>query len=228
MDHTEAVNGGFVEQYLLGELNPAQRDTFEEHFFDCPICAEDVRTGAVFVDNARDVLRSEETAHTSRVSAPPVFAGQSHFARFGLPFQSAAFGAVALLALLGYQNVVTIPHLKSGSSGVRTPEVLPLVSLVGLGSRAASQAKVAPAGKDFEMELEIPGGPNFTGYTIEVRGDGGQVKFSLPVTPEQAKDSVRLAIPGAELTPGKYEIVVSGNKSGLAGSKLAQYALTVQ
>jgi hypothetical protein len=218
MDHTEAVKGGFVEQYLLGDLKPAQRDQFEEHFFDCPICAEDVRTGAVFVDNARSVLRSEEATQPAR----------GYFSSFGVPFQSAAFGAVAMLAILSYQNIVTIPHLKAGSAGVRIPEVLPAVSLVGLGSRAASQSVVAPVSKDFELELEIPGGPDFTGYICEIRGAEGAVRISLPISPDQAKDTVRMAIPGNELGVGKYQIVVSGNKAGQPAQELTRYPLTVQ
>ena len=32
-----------AERYLLGELTDAERDQFEEHFFDCSACADDVR-----------------------------------------------------------------------------------------------------------------------------------------------------------------------------------------
>ncbi|HXH41588.1 MAG TPA: zf-HC2 domain-containing protein [Thermoanaerobaculia bacterium] len=32
-----------AERYVLGELEPAERDAFEEHFFDCVECSGDVR-----------------------------------------------------------------------------------------------------------------------------------------------------------------------------------------
>jgi hypothetical protein len=217
MDHVEAIHGKFAEQYLLGELSPAQRDSFEEHFFDCPLCAEDVHCGAMFVDSARSLLRLEEAA----TIAPGAFA------KFGLPFQAAALAAVCLLCLVGYENIYTIPALKAGSAGIRAPEVLPTVSLLGLGSRAESQAAAAPTGKDFAFEFEIPGGPDFTSYTCEIRDAKDAVKFSLPVSAAQAKDAVRLAIPASALSRGKYHIVVLGNKPGQAPQELSRYAISI-
>ena len=43
MDHSEAVTKKMAESYLLEELTPEQRDAFEEHYFDCPECAKDVK-----------------------------------------------------------------------------------------------------------------------------------------------------------------------------------------
>jgi hypothetical protein len=224
MDHTQAIDGKFTERYLLGELTPAQRDQFEEHYFDCAFCADDVQTGAVFVDNARAILRdgpiSEETANSSIKTA---------YARYGIPFQSAAVAFVALLCVVGYENVVTIPNLKaSGGAGVRSPEILPTVSLLGLGSRAESNPVPAPVAKDFAFEMEIPGGPEFTGYVCEIRDQADTLKFSVPVSTEQAHDAVRLAIPAGTLTAASYKLVVIGEKTSGAPQKLVQYPVQIQ
>ena len=58
MDHDVVVRQKMTERYLLGELDPDARDEFEEHFFDCQECAQDVIAVAGFVDNARHVWRS--------------------------------------------------------------------------------------------------------------------------------------------------------------------------
>ena len=50
MNHNEAVREQAVERYLLGELPEDARARFEEHFFDCALCAADLKDGAVFVD----------------------------------------------------------------------------------------------------------------------------------------------------------------------------------
>jgi hypothetical protein len=223
MDHTQAIDGKFTERYLLGELTPAQRDQFEDHYFDCAICADDVQTGAVFVDNARAVLRdgpiSEETAISS---------GKTAYARYGMPFQAAAFAFVALLCVTGYENVVTIPNLKaSRATGVRSPEILPIVSLVGLGSRAESNPVPAPVAKDFVFEMEIPGGPEFTRYDCQIRDQADTLKFTVPVSTEQARDTVRLAIPAGTLTAASYKLVVMGEKAGGAPQKLIQYPVQI-
>jgi anti-sigma factor RsiW len=55
MDHNEALQLQAAEKYVLGELSQSLRDKFEEHFFECPECALDVKAVAGFVDNARAV-----------------------------------------------------------------------------------------------------------------------------------------------------------------------------
>src|ERR1700730_4135521 len=62
MDHDYAIENHAAEQYLLGELTKPEWEEFEEHYFSCPECAEAVRTGAYFVDNAQAVLL-ERAAH---------------------------------------------------------------------------------------------------------------------------------------------------------------------
>ncbi len=53
MDHRDALQRSAVERYLLAELSPAERDEFEEHFFDCAECTSDLKTTAAFLDGAR-------------------------------------------------------------------------------------------------------------------------------------------------------------------------------
>jgi hypothetical protein len=59
MDHNEAVRMLAAEKYLLGELPKTQRDEYEEHYFDCPACAEDLQTTVVFLESAKQVARQE-------------------------------------------------------------------------------------------------------------------------------------------------------------------------
>jgi len=72
MDHDAVVRLKMTERYLLGELDPDARDEFEEHFFDCPNCALDVRAGALFVEQSKVVLaeRSEPLSARLPVTAP--------------------------------------------------------------------------------------------------------------------------------------------------------------
>src|SRR5260370_39875487 len=101
MDHDVVVRLKMTERYLLGELDTDARDEFEEHFFDCPDCALDVRAGALFVEQSKVVLAEK---------AEPVSAGQpvtaAHPARPGwFAWLRPAFVApvmVLLLAVIGY------------------------------------------------------------------------------------------------------------------------------
>lgn len=222
MDHNQAIDGKFTERYLLGELTPAQRDQFEDHFFDCASCADDVQTGAVFVDNARALLRegpiSEEAATSSKPGA---------FARYGLPFQSAALGFVVLLCVMGYQNVVTIPGLKVHTSGPSAPKILKTVSLVGMGARAEANPVPAPAAEDFVFEMEIPGGPEFDGYKLKIFDQAGTLKYTVPLATAQAQDVVRLEITAGTLPADTYKLVVFGEQPGGAEKELTHYPVQI-
>ena len=68
MDHNEAVRIQATEKYVLGELPPPLRNEFDEHFFECQECAQDVkalrnlwitlaRFGASPLDNFRNHWR---------------------------------------------------------------------------------------------------------------------------------------------------------------------------
>lgn len=59
MDHDHAVQTHAVERYLLKEMTPAERLEFEEHYFDCVVCAEDLRAAARFIDEAKAVWQDE-------------------------------------------------------------------------------------------------------------------------------------------------------------------------
>ena len=56
MDHTEAVDSQAVEKYVLREMTEKEALAFEQHFFTCKECADDVTAESVFVDTARDVF----------------------------------------------------------------------------------------------------------------------------------------------------------------------------
>ena len=57
VNHQTAVDRNLAERYLLGELDTAEAAEFEEHFFDCPACSEDVRQANRMVANLKAVLR---------------------------------------------------------------------------------------------------------------------------------------------------------------------------
>jgi len=56
MDHNGAIRLQAAVKYVLGELSQAQRDEYEEHYFDCAECAVDIKALATFADTAREVM----------------------------------------------------------------------------------------------------------------------------------------------------------------------------
>jgi hypothetical protein len=212
MDHNEAVKNHAAEKYFLGELAGTEREAFEEHFFDCEDCAADVKATAVLVDNVREFLR---VAPDRKVAASRETPG---FLNWWRPAYS--FAAIALLLFtVGFQNFVQIPQLRHES--LTKAEALPSFSLVAAGSRSAQGAlEIAiPADTPFGLYIDIPGDPNFTRYSADILTESGALKFSVPVSAEQARDTVQLLIPGALLSPGPYNLVIRGYKSDSQGAQ---------
>lgn len=208
MNHSEAVRLNAAEKYLLGELSAELRDPYEDHFFDCKECAQDIRAGAAFVDNARDVWGAESDSET--VARPERVRGGGWWDAVLRP----AFAIPALAALLlvaGYQNAVTIPRLKSEVSQVATPQTLPSFSLIAMASRGGDRLTISvPSDKPFSLFVDIPPKGNFGSYLCEFLSDSGAREFSVTVSPEEAKQTVQLLVPPGRLSPGSHVLVLYG------------------
>lgn len=213
MDHNEAVKNHAAEKYFLGELAENDREAFEEHFFDCQDCAADVKATAILVDNVREALRAPDLKRAA--SRETRTAG---FLNWWRPAYS--FAAIALLVFtVGYQNFVQIPQLRHES--LTKAEALPSFSLVSAGSRSAEGAlEIAiPAGKPFGLYVDVPSDPSFTHYSADILTESGALKFSVPVSAEQTRDTIQLLIPGALLREGPYNLVIKGYKAESSGGQ---------
>lgn len=56
MDHIEAIQMRAAERYALSQLSASDAEAFEEHFFSCPECAEEVRWVTMFEANAKRIV----------------------------------------------------------------------------------------------------------------------------------------------------------------------------
>ncbi len=164
MDHLQAVNTMACERYLLDEMTQLERHAFEEHFFDCPDCAEDVRLSAVMRDGAR--------AGFAKPGFGPVLnfnKGWGWRRSVALPWAAAAMLAL-VVGYRGYQDY----QGSQGSQGSRS-----LSSRSGEGSGVVPAAAVAlvpvtlrPAQRGEEPVVQIgPGG------TVTLAVDLGDARF---------------------------------------------------
>jgi hypothetical protein len=226
MDHTEAIRMKASEQYLLGELTGDLREQFEEHFFVCQECAMDVQAGATFVDNAREVLRSEKDV----VKAPSA----DRLRWFDLFLRPAfAVPALALLALVvTYQSTIVIPRLKTSLADATTPQTIPSFSLISENSRGgSSMAIVVPQNKPFSIFLDIPPERQFSFYNCELQTESGTHEFDIRVPGQEATNTVQLLIPASRLRPGKHVLLVRGGGAsqvtGATEAEIARYTFSL-
>jgi hypothetical protein len=229
MDHSEAIRLQAAEKYVLGEVSPAQREEYEEHCFDCADCALDLQAMAAFVDNAREVLR-QGTANSAVRGAVPVHGGRpvlpalSGWRRWLEPVLVPAFAA--LLLLVGYQNLVSIPHWKGLAAHsaqapaqatpitakAAVPRVLPIFSLLGANRRGGGRPVFhAKPGETFAFRVDItdPDPSLSSSYVLRLEDASGAAHVLGTVSHEEARNSVFVEVP-AGFPAGNARLVVLG------------------
>ncbi|MGA8270761.1 MAG: zf-HC2 domain-containing protein [Candidatus Sulfotelmatobacter sp.] len=207
MDHEVVVRRKVTESYLLGELDPDAREEFEAHFFECPDCALDVRTGSLFVEQSKILLaeKSGPVAVDSRRSLPAISrAGWWGWLRPALIVPVMAL----LLVVVGYQNLVTYPHLQQA---MNRPQVLPFAS-VNLGTYGAGDQVISVGPEQgFLLMVRIPP-DNYPRHMADLYNSAGKLEWSLtfPSSSTATQDEWPLQVPGAKRAAGSYSLIVHG------------------
>jgi hypothetical protein len=235
MDHREALDADGAEKYALGQMSEQERDRFEEHFFDCSECADEVKAAFVFLDNAQEAVRSERSAadrgRSTRPDPLPWWAGLKSF------FLPIPMGAAATLALLlggpaAYLAFHRVPELERE---LATAQALQPVSWHFL-TVSRSERQVVRVSKSTRMMGLTLSRSYTTGhryYRCAVRDvDGAGRALMSEVLPAPAGgDELQVLIPVSRLRPGSYLLALDGLDSpsgGVVAPDLARYAFTLE
>jgi hypothetical protein len=204
MEHSEAIQLMAAEKYLLDELSADVRDEFEEHLFGCHECAMDMRTASVFLEQGKVALAELEIATVKDAivrdkSRPGLFAWLRP--AFAVPAMA------ALLLVIGYQNLVTLPQL---TRALNKPQLLPATTLNFLtySDGTGGSPLVVHAGQDFLVNLIITPEAQYVAYKADLRSPSGGVE-SLPIA-TSADDTWSIRFSGANRQSGTYKITVHG------------------
>jgi anti-sigma factor RsiW len=235
MNHDEAVQEKATERYLLDELSPELREVFEEHMFDCQECAFDVRAGNVFLTEAKAQLPAIVAAAAELARPEPSPQANPAPRQPKKPWWSfltaPAFAAPAfamLLGVLAFQNVSTIPSLRSAAT---EPRLLPWSSL-HMGTRGAEPTVVQADRKQGAVILiELSQQPVYTSYAVDLYDPQGKRIWTQTVTASSPNDgeagTLSLLIPGAGLEQGSYALSLAGISPQGARTELGRRALDV-
>ena len=204
-----------AERYVLGQMTESDCEAYEQHFFQCPECAQEVKATVQFIDSCQRVL------------SDPAFTGRlpSHDAqRRWFPSTTAVVLTGALAASVGiivYQNVMTIPRLMA-------PRALTPVSLIASNARGTTaQPIVVPRGQPFLLFVDIPPG-RFDAYDGAIVAKEGRV-IPVAIPAALTQDTVPLVIPPGLLSPGDYTLVVTGrSRGGGASAEVARFGFTLR
>jgi hypothetical protein len=232
MDHDVVVRQKMTERYLLDELDPAARDEFEEHFFDCKECALDVRAGALFVEQSKVVLAEkvelvELVAARLPATAPgPAKPGWLTWFRPAVVMPV----MVLLLAVIGYQNLVIYPQLQQAFN---RPQVLPWAS-VNVGTYGSEGPVITTRrGEGFLLFVRIPPDLSYSHYTTDLYNSAGKLEWSLTIPvpsgkETSAQDQWPVQVPGANREEGSYTLAVHGVTAAGESKEVGQASFELQ
>ncbi len=208
-----------AERYVLGELSEPETLAFEEHFFSCASCAQDVEDLTAIRQVAPSVLPELE-----RTAGPtPKQASRGWFALPWVP--QFALGAFALLAMLaGYQNAVEIPRLKAvGQEDLQLSALPHILS----ASRSAGTTSLSIQQRAAPLLIANEWPEQFSRYEAKI-ARSGSAEQTLRAEAAVGDGSLLVLVPASRLGAGTFELTIFGVREGAEPQIVARYPFTIQ
>lgn len=234
MEHQTAIDTLAPERYTLEEMDDAEREAFEEHYFGCIICAKAVKTldrmfrvgkevaQELAIEEDAEVL--EERAKNSGVVPFP------QPRRRTVPAWAAAASVMLLAGSTAYNELVRIPRIMQMQAPPAVEQLAfdrtsivnpPLTSAM----RDDGEPMKAPADRLLIQPVPIEHEDQFVGYACKVRRSDGKILQSVPIIPEQTSETVFVAL--RPLPAGVYDVVIEGVRKDGNRSEITRKSLVV-
>jgi len=209
MEHDEAVRSQAAERYVAHELSPDEQTAFEEHFFDCNECADDVRFETAFAANARAVFREQQAQF--RPAPAPGIAGSKEGRLAWLrarPALASSFAVNFALAVgLGYV-------LLTGAHEFAVPRFTQPYFAPGPTHGAEEVHAILPGETWYQVRFPASNAPNQS-YSYEILDAAGRRELSGSLKAPASDDAnLYLQLPVRGLHAGVHTLVVRAGPDG--------------
>ena len=191
MDHQTAVDRQIAERYLLNELGDDEREQFEEHYFACADCADDIRAGSAFVEGTRTLLRPE--APEVRQTVEPM--RKPWWGWLWTPVPAYAMAAALAVALVIQQT---------DDRTATQPEAHLLTMLRPVTRGTPQSIAVAPGQSTIHLGIAVPAGAAY----ICTFSRGGTALGSPIRTPVLTAEQLSLSLPVETFGTGDFQLEV--------------------
>jgi hypothetical protein len=208
MDHNEAQQSQAVERYILNEMSADERDGFEEHYFDCRVCGEDVAAGAKLLAAGRRVAQESPTI----VPMP----------RRWTAWLPAAAAAALLLITIG----IGLPTGRTGNPSLEVVTLHETVIEASENRGSAGEPIVLQHDKPTVLPVAISSNQRFPRYEIVLRTAGGKIRAKHPVSAKDANDQIQLLI--HSLPVDSYILAIEGVREDGNHIEIAAYNIQVR
>ncbi len=210
MNHHLAINTRATERYMLGELDGESRLAFEEHYFSCRECADDVRAAAEFVDNAKAVMALEEK-HSKNTA-------RSGWFPWAMP---QGFVPVAMAACLALGYLAPRAAMRPVSIGGFVAKVA--VPAGTRGTQARGQTiRLEKNASVFQLQLNVADDVDAPRLSWRVKkAAGAELQFQTV-----RESQVVLPLSAADFPAGHYELILSPASS--AAEVIDRFPFTIE
>ncbi|HWZ42103.1 MAG TPA: zf-HC2 domain-containing protein [Candidatus Saccharimonadales bacterium] len=213
MDHNLVIENMTTERYLLGELTEAERDAYEEHYFGCSECAEELTSGSEFMHYAREVVL-QDTAREAVVQ------GQTKQIRpgvFSRPVWMRAMPVGAFAVLMLAAGIGLYHRSPGGSQDQVTAQLEPPALHAHLEqSRSASgeNLTVIKLGRKQPLVLTFrirsaDKSPEFVSYEAAIATKSGDKRVHN-ISDQELGDMIEWTIPAGDLESGSHAVMIRG------------------
>lgn len=201
MHHAEAMKTFAAERYVLGELTEQQALAYEEHFFDCRECAEEVKAATALADDGRETFRTQPAVSVPQFRPPR----RRRLALFW-PLPMGAAAAILLVAGAGaYQAVVVVPALRHQVAQSDALQAAPQFFL-SISRSEPQVLTLAPGQRKMGLTLSRSSERSSPFYRCQVLDSAGRVVESAIMPGPQGGDELQLLLPTSRLRSGSYRI----------------------
>jgi hypothetical protein len=210
MEHQQAIDTFASERYLLDEMSDEERDAFEEHFFSCPVCADDL----LAADKMRSGARAGLANATVAAAVTPASATRTWRPSIVIPWAAAAMMTI----VAGYQASRTVSPDRSGLS--RPLALAPMT--LRAATRGEELTVTVPPGGVVTLAVDLGGAPFERRLKYEIRNPQGDLAGSGEADTPTAGAPLLLLVPSATFhAPGQYILTLHDS----AGSREYRFAV---
>jgi len=213
MTHEQALSTFASERYLLDEMTEPERSTFEEHYFECTDCADDVRAGGLMRDGARAGLLGEVVARGQVHDMTESAAWRRKTGASPRWYQSAAIpwaAAAALAVVAGYQALVPGRSVPGGS--LSSPIALAPVTLRPASRGAEPRISLARDAAAITLALDVNSTVSGADLPFTITSAGKVVASGRVHSPQPGVPLLLLVPSSAINSPGRYTLAIADNE----------------
>ncbi|HEY2235944.1 MAG TPA: zf-HC2 domain-containing protein [Candidatus Angelobacter sp.] len=214
--HEDAVKDLMAERYLLGELDAAEREAYEEHLFSCDACFEQVKVGTEFVSHLRHI-------GTQDPQAPLAPGFMSHLiASARQPLTITMFGFLVFIGGFAVHQRSEISHLKEPRLEIRS-----VLTGIAHGSGETHVIKI-PRNSALSLNVEYAPKGEFISYQAQILSSSGKALHAVALPETQVGTTASIAVPADALKPAQYSVVVFGRRSDGTQEEVGRGAFELQ